>query len=80
MRFIKKIENDYVPAELFSFNNKYIIRFEVGLLEQIYKVSELDISGEDEIDEMLGETFLKKVSERFRSMQEDFDEILDSAD
>ncbi|MCA0362781.1 MAG: hypothetical protein U0V04_01395 [Spirosomataceae bacterium] len=80
MRFIKKIPNDFCIAELYFFNNKYVIKFEIGLLEQIYKVSELDVSGEEEIDEMLGDSFMKKVMKRFEQMQEDFDEILDSAD
>ena len=80
MRFVKNIENDFCKAELYSFNNKFIIKFEAGMLEQIYKVSELDVSGEDDIDEMMGEGFLKKVVERFKQMQEDFDEIIDSVD
>jgi hypothetical protein len=80
MRFIKKIPNDFCIAELYFFNNKYVIKFEIGLLEQIYKVSELDVSGEEEINEMLGDSFMKKVMKRFEQMQEDFDEILDSAD
>jgi hypothetical protein len=80
MRFVKNIENDFCKAELYAFNNKYIIKFEAGMFEQIYKVSELDVSGEDDIDEMMGDTFLKKVVERFKDMENDFDEIIDSID
>ncbi len=80
MRLIKDIENDYCKATLYSFNNKYIIKFEAGNLEQIFKVSELDVSGQDDIEEMLGDTFMKKVMERFKDMYEDFDLILDSVD
>lgn len=65
---------------LFSFNNKFIIKFEAGNLEQIYKVSELDVSSEEDIEEMLGDTFMKNVMERFRLMSEDLDLILDSID
>ena len=50
------------------------------MYEQIYKVSELDVSGEDDIDEMMGDTFLKRVVERFKDMENDFDEIIDSID
>jgi hypothetical protein len=80
MRFVKNIENDYCAATLFSANNKYIIKFEAGNLEQIYKVSELDVSGEDDVEEMLGDTFMKKVMQRFQDMHQDFDDILDSID
>lgn len=80
MRLVKNIENDFCTVNLYSFNNKYIIKFEAGNLEQIYKVSELDVSGEDDIEEMLGDTFMKKVMQRFKDMSEDFEEILDSID
>jgi hypothetical protein len=80
MRLVKKIDNDYCNVNLYTANNKYIIQFEVGNLEQIYKVSELDVSGEDDIEEMLGDTFMKKVMDRFKEMYEDFDLILDSID
>ena len=80
MRFVKNIENDFCKAELYQFNNKYIIKFEAGMLEQIYKVSELDVSGEEDIEEMMGDSFLKKVVERFKDMENDFEAIIDSVD
>ncbi|MFC3809815.1 hypothetical protein [Lacihabitans lacunae] len=80
MRFVKEIENDYCKTQLYSFNNKYIIKFEAGMYEQIYKVSELEISGEDEIDEMLGDSFYKGVVKRFQEMEEEFEKIIDSID
>lgn len=80
MRFVKEIENDYCKTQLYSFNNKYIIKFEAGMYEQIYKVSELEISGEDEIDEMLGDSFYKGVVKRFKEMEEEFEKIIDSID
>jgi hypothetical protein len=80
MRFVKNIENDFCKAELYQFNNKYIIKFEAGMLEQIYKVSEFDVSGEEDIDEMLGDNFLKKVVDRFKDMENDFDAIIDFVD
>jgi hypothetical protein len=80
MRFIKEIPNEFCKTSLFSFNNKFIIKFEAGSYEQIYKVSELDISSEDEIEEMLGDDFYSKVIERFKAMQEDFEYVIDSVD
>jgi hypothetical protein len=80
MRYIKDIENEFCKTQLYSFNNKYIIKFEAGMYEQIYKVSEYEVSGEEDIEEMLGESFLKKVMERFKEMSEDFEIIIDSVD
>lgn len=80
MKFIKEIPNNYCKASLFAWNNKFIIKFEAGMYEQTYKVNEYDVSGEDEIEEMLGDTFMEKVIKRFKEMSEDFESILDSID
>ena len=55
-------------------NQKYIIKFEQGTLEQSYKLSELDLTGggADEIFQLLDEEFIATVVERFKSMRTDF--------
>ena len=55
-------------------NQKYIIKFEQGTLEQSYKLSELDLTGggANEIFQLLDEEFIASVVERFRSMRTDF--------
>jgi hypothetical protein len=50
------------------------------MYEQTYKVNEFDVSGEDEIEEMMGDTFMEKVVSRFKAMADDFELILDSVD
>ncbi len=80
MRYIKDIENEFCKTQLYSFNNKYILKFEAGSYEQIYKVSEYEVSGEEDIEEMLGDTFMNNVIKRFKDMQEDFELIIDSVD
>ena len=77
MRFVKDIPNDYCKTSLYVFNNKYIIKFEAGLLEQVYKVSEFDVSGDEEIIEMLNDMFFSRVINRFKEMAEDFNSLLD---
>lgn len=76
MRFIKDIENKYCKTGLYSFNNKYVIRFEAGMYEQIYKISELDLGGEEEITEILTEDFFEKIIGRFKDMDTDFESAL----
>lgn len=80
MRYIKDIPNEYCKTSLYSFNNKFIIKFEGGAYEQVYKVDEMDVSSIDEVEEMLGDSFYKTVIGRFESMQTDFEEIIDSID
>jgi hypothetical protein len=80
VKFIKEIPNNYCKVSLFAWNNKFILKFEAGMYEQTYKVNEYDVSGEDEIEEMLVDTFMINVVSRFKSMADDFESILDSVD
>ncbi len=80
MKFIKEIKNDFCKAGLYYWNNKFIIKFEAGMYEQTYKISEMEVSGEDEVEEMLGDSFMEKVVQRFKDMSDDFELIVDSVD
>jgi hypothetical protein len=80
MRFRKEIENKYCRTQLFNFNNKYVIKFEVENLEQIYKFSEQDIINHDELENLLTDTFMARVIDRFRQMNADYDDIMDQLD
>ncbi len=50
---IKEIPHDKYKISIFSWNNKYIIKLEYGQLEQTYKVSEWDLTSEDEVAEIV---------------------------
>ncbi len=76
MRFIKDIPNEYCKTSLYFFNNKYIIKFEAGLLEQVYKISEMDVTSEQEVTEMLHDAFYARIIHRFKEMAEDFQSLL----
>lgn len=57
------------------FNNKYVIQFEAGLLEQVYKVSEMDVTGQEEVEQIVTPEFMQKVIARFQEMAKDFGEM-----
>lgn len=71
MRVIGEIDHSEVKITIFHWNNKYLVKFERGLLEQTYKFSEFDVTGESEIKEMIDEAFIKKVLDRFADMAKD---------
>lgn len=79
MRYVGDIAttNAYKIA-LYTWNEKYIVKVEAGLYEQIYKVSEMDfLGGETEIRALFADdVFLKNILERFRQMHADFQEVL----
>lgn len=54
-------------------NQKFIIKFEKGIYEQTYKLSELDIpEGVDGVFKFIDNEFLTTVVERFTQMRTDF--------
>ena len=59
-------------------NQKYIIKFEQGNLEQAFKVSELDyiITGIDDIKKIISAEFINAILQRFTEMQKQLDTAL----
>lgn len=74
MRIVKEISHSECKISVFSWNDKYLIKFEQGSLEQTYKISEWDILEEDDLNEVISDAFINKVLERFKSMSKDLNE------
>lgn len=74
MRIIAELPHPDFKITLFNMNQKYIVKFEQGQLEQSYKLSELDLTGggANEVFEIIDDEFLATVTERFKSMRSDF--------
>ncbi|MGL4632814.1 MAG: hypothetical protein ACRCVT_16540 [Leadbetterella sp.] len=80
MRFIKEIDNSYCKTQLYSFNNKYVLKFELNNMEQIYKFSEQDVMKETDIEENLKDEFYENVIQRFQTMSVDQQNMLNAID
>lgn len=76
MRIIAELPHPKCKISIFNMNQKYIVKFEQGSLEQSYKLSELDLSGGgvNDVFEILDEAFIDLVVERFAGMRVDFNE------
>lgn len=74
MRVIAELPHPECKITIFSMNQKYIVKFELGTLEQSYKLSELDLSGGgvNDVFEILDEQFIGDVVNRFKEMNSDF--------
>jgi hypothetical protein len=73
MRVIAELPHPDCKISIFSMNQKYIIKLEKGVFEQIYKISELDVpDGVDGIFKILNDNFIKNAAERFNEMRADF--------
>ena len=70
MRVVKEVTLGEIRVSIFSWNSKYIFKYELGPMEQTFKVSETDILEETELDDFLEGDFLEEVQERFKEMGE----------
>ncbi|TDO24043.1 hypothetical protein [Pedobacter duraquae] len=74
MRIIAELPHPECKISLFNMNQKYIVKFEQGTLEQSYKISELDLTGggANEVFQILDDAFISTVIDRFKTMRSDF--------
>ena len=68
MRVIKEVTLGEIRVSIFSWNSKYIFKYELGPMEQTFKVSETDILEESELESFLEGEFLEEVKQRFEEM------------
>jgi hypothetical protein len=73
MRTIAELPHPDFKITIMSMNNKFIVKIERGVYEQIFKVAEMDLlDGVNSVFELLDEEFLQRVSNRFKEMHQDF--------
>lgn len=70
MRVIKELSKQGIKISLFSWNNKYLLKFEQGMVEQTFKVSEMELSGEDDLEVFWSSDFLSEVQKKFDEMHQ----------
>jgi len=68
MRVIDEKSIGDLRVTIFSWNNKYIFKYELGPFEQTYKVSESDILDEKSLNSFLEKEFTDFVLEKFKEM------------
>jgi hypothetical protein len=76
MRVVKEIPYQHFKITIFHWNNRYLIKFESGSLEQTFKISEFDVLLEDDVLAMLDETFLAQAVARFSDMSKSLSEAV----
>lgn len=73
MRTLAELPHPDCKIAIFGMNQKYIIKFEQGNLEQTYKIAEADIvDGVNGVFEILDEEFVNKVLQNFITMRTSF--------
>lgn len=75
MQTIAEIPNPHCRITIFSWNQKYLIKLETPDLEQVYKVSEFDVQGDEAIRKMVNDEFISSAMKRFDEMRKSLDKI-----
>ena len=76
MRIIDTIAHPIMRISIFQMNQKYIVKFELGTLEQSFKFSELDIINLAILKADVVEKIIPNVLLRFEEMQKDLNNCL----
>jgi len=73
MRIIAELPNPDCKISIFSMNQKFIIKFEQGNLEQTFKISEMDVTdGVNGVFQLIDETFIEQVLSQFKTMMSSY--------
>ncbi len=68
MKVVKEFTKNEIRISIFSWNNKYLLKFEQGMIEQTFKIKEMDIISEEDLSVFFSENFLLDVQKRFDEM------------
>ena len=68
MRLVREISHPDCKITIFSWNNRYLIKLEQGLLEQTYKISEFDLTSDEDLLSVIDAEFLHQATLRFQDM------------
>jgi len=73
MRTVAELPHPDFKITLFAMNQKFIIKFEQGMLEQVYKIAEVDIvDGVNGVFQLIDDDFTTSVAQRFDEMRQSF--------
>jgi hypothetical protein len=70
MRVVREIPHPQCKITVYSWNNRYLIKLEQGLLEQTFKIEQFEVAGDEALIEILDDKFLQLALSRFREMAE----------
>ncbi|WMJ72315.1 hypothetical protein RCC89_03930 [Cytophagaceae bacterium ABcell3] len=69
MRIVDEIPHLEFKITIYSWNGKYILKLEKGMYEQVYKISEMDVVGDEDAKKVIeDEEFMNSVMARFKEM------------
>lgn len=68
MRIIDTIPHPSITISIFQMNDKYIVKFEAGPMEQAFKFTTTEVKGVEHIKQIINADFIETVRNRFNEM------------
>ncbi len=68
MRIIDSIPHHSISISIFQMNDKYIVKFEAGPMEQAFKFYTEDVKSVEKLKIIINDEFIEKVRLRFNEM------------
>jgi hypothetical protein len=76
MKTLGQIPHPEMLITIFMWNNKYLLKFEAGPYEQVYKIDAGAFDDANELKSRISAGFTESVAERFRQMNKDFSDLM----
>lgn len=68
MRIIDSIPHPSINISIFQMNDKFIVKFEAGPMEQAFKFDTAEVKNTSELKQLVNTEFIEKVRARFNDM------------
>lgn len=68
MRIIDTIPHPSISISIFQMNDKFIVKFEAGPMEQAFKFNSEDVKSVENLKRMINTEFIETVRKRFNEM------------
>ncbi|MFN6037335.1 MAG: hypothetical protein ACK452_02620 [Bacteroidota bacterium] len=69
MRVVDTIPHPQISIQIFHMNDKYLVKFEAGPMEQVFKFRTDQVSGLQEVKNKIDQKFIEEVIVRFHQMK-----------
>lgn len=79
MRIIDSIPHPTMSISIFQMNDKYIVKFEAGPMEQAFKFITTDVGSLDKLKRLINDDFIHSVYHRFNDMFNQMKETMKNA-
>ena len=68
MRVLETIPHPSITITIFQMNDKFIVKFEAGPMEQVFKFNQVEVKGLDGLKRIINTDFIEKTRHRFNDM------------